>query len=92
MRALWLQNPTESAKPESKNGHSVESAEDDAAAASEEPQEDEGGEGEGEPEVDLYEGFSDEPFVQAAAKFQADDYHGILELLTDAVERGEWVL
>ena len=32
-------------------------------------------------------GFSEEPFVRAAAKFHADNYHGIFRLLTDAIDR-----
>lgn len=35
---------------------------------------------------DLYEGFSDDAFVRAAAMFRNEAYLGIIELLTEAVE------
>ena len=38
---------------------------------------------------DLYEGFSDDPFVRAAAMFRDQEYLGIVELLTEAIETGE---
>lgn len=37
----------------------------------------------------LYAGFSEEPFVKAAAMFRNQEYLGIIELLTKAVETGE---
>ena len=40
------------------------------------------------PTVDRMAGFSDEPFVQAAAQFQRYELTGILELLTQAINRG----
>lgn len=35
-----------------------------------------------------YEGFSEDPFVEAATMFRAQEYHGIIEKLTEAVETG----
>ena len=83
LRVLWVQNNSKSTEP--RNGDSAKSAETEAAG--EESQQDEGEEE--EPEVDLYAGFDEEPFVRAAAQFRAENYHGILELLTEAVEQGE---
>ena len=37
----------------------------------------------------VFEGFSDDPFVRAAAMFREEQYHGILEVLSDAVTKGE---
>lgn len=39
---------------------------------------------------DLYEGFSEDPFVKAAAMFREHEYLGIIELLTEAVETGKF--
>jgi hypothetical protein len=39
--------------------------------------------------VDSYEGFNDDPFVRAAAMFREQEYLGIIELLTEAVETGK---
>ena len=33
-------------------------------------------------------GFSEEPFVRAAAKFHANNYRGIFRLLTNAIDKG----
>ena len=94
LRALWVQHaPKPAAKKQaeqSENGQSAaveeseEAAEGDAESAN-----GSGDAGEGEPEVDLYGGFNEEPFVQAAAQFNAENYHGILELLTKAIDRGK---
>ena len=40
------------------------------------------------PRSNLLKGFSEEPFVRAAAKFHTDNYRGIFRLLTDAIDRG----
>lgn len=37
---------------------------------------------------DPFEGYSDEPFVRAVAMFHAENYNGIIEILTEAVEKG----
>jgi len=37
---------------------------------------------------DLLDGFYADPFVSAVAMFRAQRYHGILEVLTDAVKNG----
>ena len=95
MRALWVQNapkPTESNQPENDQSPAAESG--DAEPAAEGNAESANGNGEeeegAEPQVDLYRGFDEEPFVQAAAQFNSDNYHGILELLTEAVDRGKY--
>lgn len=41
------------------------------------------------PEEEALAGFGEEPFVRAAAMYRGGQYHGILELLTRAVEEGE---
>lgn len=37
---------------------------------------------------ELYKGFSEDPFVRATAMFRDQEYLGIVELLTEAVETG----
>ena len=95
MRALWVQHASKpTTKPEQpENGQSAAVESEDVKPAAEGDAESANGSGDrrDEPEVDLYEGFSEEPFVQAAAQFNADNYHGILELLTEAINRGKYV-
>ena len=85
-----MQQRSKSDKSKPQDGESAESG--DTEGASEETAEGSqknGEEGEsGEAEVNLYEGFDEEPFVRAAAQFNSDNYHGILELLTEAVDGG----
>lgn len=94
LRALWVQHaPKPTKKPEQpEDGQSDAVESEDAKPAAEGDAESANGSGAGggeEPEVDLYEGFDEEPFVQAAAQFNAENYHGILELLTEAIDRGK---
>jgi len=55
--------------------------------------EEEGGtkddEGADETPQDAKTGFAEDPFVVAAGMFRARQYHGIIEKLTEAVEKGE---
>ena len=81
--------PTE--KPEQpENGQSAAAESEEAQTTAEGDAESANGSGNqgDEPEADLYEGFDEEPFVQAAAQFNTENYHGILELLTEAINRG----
>ncbi len=39
-------------------------------------------------EVTEEDGFNEEPFVKAAAAFRENKFHGILELLTEAITNG----
>lgn len=41
---------------------------------------------------DLYDGFVDDPFVRAAAMFRSQRYHGMIEVLTEAVESGVFAI
>ena len=96
LRALWVQRtPKPTEKPEQpENGQSAVVESEDAQPAAEGDAESANGSGNqgDEPEVDLYEGFDEEPFVQAAAQFNTENYHGILELLTEAINRGKPVV
>ena len=95
LRALWVTHgPKPSTKPDQpENGQSATQSEDaePAAEGDAESAANGSGDGGGEPEVDLYKGFDEEPFVRAAAQFNSDNYHGILELLTEAIDRGKYV-
>ena len=92
LRALWVQRvPKPTEKPEQpENGQSAAVESEEAQTAAEGDAESANGSGNqgDEPEVDLYEGFDEEPFVQAAAQFNTENYHGVLELLTEAINRG----
>ena len=95
MRALWVTHaPKPTTKPDQpENSQSAAESEDAEPAAEGDAESANGsGDGGGEPEVDLYQGFDEEPFVQAAAQFNSDNYHGILELLTEAIDRGKHIL
>ena len=85
LRALWVQHAPRSTEPKPQNGQSDESG--NTEETTETPPHSNGDVSEPLP-VDLYEGFDEEPFVQAAAQLHADNYHGILELLTEAIDRG----
>ena len=89
LRALWVQHtPARFSEQKSQNGQSAESG--DAESAAEEIAEAAENNDDGaEAQVDLYEGFDGEPFVRAAAQFNSGNYHGILELLTEAIDEGK---
>ena len=89
LRVLWVQHASKRpVQQEPQNGQSAESG--DAEGAAEETAEAAKSNGDSaEGQVDLYEGFDEEPFVQAAAQFCSNNYHGILELLTEAIDEGE---
>ena len=79
---------TRPVEQEPQNGQSAESG--DAVGADEEAAQAAKSNGDGaEGQTDLYDGFDEEPFVRAAAQFRSHDYHGILELLTEAIDEGE---
>lgn len=89
LRALWAQQAVRS-KPQNGDSATSGDAEPASESTSEETQNDNGAEGDDdETESNLYSGFDDEPFVQAAAHFLTNNYHGILELLSKAVDEGE---